>query len=854
VTQRTELAKILLVFLVTLCLYTATLLPDVLPADAGEFQLVATTAGVAHPPGYPLYTMLGWFSTQLPLGPSPAFRVNLLSAVISAATVALVFRAGQRLTGTGWGGLVAALAIGSATTFWATATQASIRPLVAFFTALCLDNLIAFGIEPVERRDRFLVIFAASLSLGLTHHLSLASVGLVSAIFLLFIDPGLVRNPHRWLRPLLAILPGLVVLLYLPLRGAAGAVQAPSDLDTLSGFLEHVLGQGFRGDMFAFATAQQLPSRLSLLPTLLRFQFNPALLIAAGLGSLWLLWRERKLALLLLGTFVLHTFLVLTYRAPQTVEYEMPAYVALAILAAAPIHALRDRQLVARTLMIVLLIGAGAANLASHLPSYVALTELEDTRAIAEPILADAPQNALILSDWHWVTPMRYLQYVEGVRPDLTIRYVYPIPGRDYAQVWLELIENAAPGTSVVVTHRFAEVEAVGHTLSPLGSAFLVDQDRDIAVSNTVEVELGEQLVLLGTDTLPSEGSAGTPLEVFLAWEQIAPQDNDLSVFVHLLGPDGRLWGQGRDHTYPVGSLGESSQQVERFVVTPFLHAPPGQYTLVAGAYQPQPDGWTRLTTDDGADLVTLGSVLLNPRRYPPASQHPFLLPRPVGSDLALVGVDYDCSVPGQLRVYLHWRGPSAGEAIQLQYSDAPALQSSLPHSEEPGYFTTVYDLPAGSRTVSVAVGGRTVRLANPSSEDLYVPLGGEVALVGLDKPDLPLPAGSEATVTFHFLALRPLHYDRHVTSRLVGDTYAWWSQEDGTPALGGIPTFKWVSGSQVADRRTLAIPADAGAGQATLYVGLYDAFSGEPLSVLDERYSEYAGSLPITTLTISTP
>ena len=161
------------IFLAFLALYTATLLPDVLPADSGEFQLVAATAGVAHSPGYPLYTMLGWLFAHLPLGPGPAWRVNFFSAVIAAATVALVFHTARRMTCSVWGGLAAALTLGSATTFWATATTASIRPLTAFFTALCLYALVEYKSRVAASTsppDRWLVLFALALSLGLAHH------------------------------------------------------------------------------------------------------------------------------------------------------------------------------------------------------------------------------------------------------------------------------------------------------------------------------------------------------------------------------------------------------------------------------------------------------------------------------------------------------------------------------------------------------------------------------------------------------------------------------------------------------------------------------------------------------------
>jgi len=840
------------VFLAAFALYAATLLPDVLPADAGEFQLVAATGGVAHPPGYPLYTMLGWLATRLPLGPGPMWRVNLLSAVVAALTVSLLFRAGRRLTGSLWGGLVAALTLASATTFWATATQASIRPLVAFFTALCLDAVIAYRRAPAARRDRYLVLFALALSLGLTHHLSLAFSGLAFLAYLLLVDPRLALMPRRWWRPAVAALPGLLVLVYLPLRAAASALQAPPDLATLPGFLEHVLGQGFRGDMFAFATAEHLPARLTLLLPLLDFQFNRPLLLAAGLGALLLLWKDRRLAVLLVGSFLVHTFVTLTYRAPQTVEYEMPAYASLALLVAVPLGAVRRlRPAAVRVLLAVLLLVAGGANLAARLPSFVTLARTEDTRAVVEPILRGAPRDALILADWHWVTPMQVLQQLEGLRPDLEVRYVYP-QGPDYWRVWLERIEAALPERPVVVTHYFAEVEAAGHSFAPLGSAFLVDDVPDLPLARPLDVVLGQQARLAGVGSLPEDGWPGVPMEVTLAWEPVAALEEEVAVFVHLMGPDGRLWGYGRDRGYSAGSLAVGQRRVERFVVTPYLHVPPGRYTLVAGAYRPQEDGWVRLAAPDGTELVPLGEVTVHPAPNPPASTHTFLIARPLLSRPGLVGVDYDLSVPGQQRIYLHWRGPAAGEEVRLLAGEQEQVAFSLPAVAEPGYFTTAHDLPASSSGLRVLFAGHEVSLPEPGPGERYVPFGGEVALVGLDGAVESLSPGSELAATFRLLALRPLLHDRHVAARLVGEGYGWWSQDGGTPALGAIPTLKWIAGSQVPDRRVLSVSPHAPAGSATLYLVLYDAFTGRPLPVLDERFLEFGEALPVVSLPVA--
>jgi hypothetical protein len=68
----------------------------VLPADNGEFQLVAWKLGIAHPPGYPLYTMIGWLFSRF--FASPAFALNLLSAILAAITLVIVNRTVRTLT------------------------------------------------------------------------------------------------------------------------------------------------------------------------------------------------------------------------------------------------------------------------------------------------------------------------------------------------------------------------------------------------------------------------------------------------------------------------------------------------------------------------------------------------------------------------------------------------------------------------------------------------------------------------------------------------------------------------------------------------------------------------------------
>ena len=77
-----------------LAVYTCTMYRTVPGGDSGELIVAGCTAGVAHPPGYPTYTMLAILFHQVlaPWG-SPAWRINMLSVVLSTACAVQHFRA-----------------------------------------------------------------------------------------------------------------------------------------------------------------------------------------------------------------------------------------------------------------------------------------------------------------------------------------------------------------------------------------------------------------------------------------------------------------------------------------------------------------------------------------------------------------------------------------------------------------------------------------------------------------------------------------------------------------------------------------------------------------------------------------
>ena len=810
-----------------LALYIATLAPDLLAADNGEYQLIAATLGVAHPPGFPLYTLLGNLFTRLPIGPTAAYRVNLLSAFTSTATLLIVLATVWRLTKSYMGSMVSVLALASATTFWAQATTANIRSLTALFAALAFFALIGFRqatqSHNQKQADRYLILFALALGFGLGHHLSLAFMALIFLLFILLVDPAFIKTPRRWLKPILAGLVGFLPLLYLPLRAHAAVPGATANLATLPGFLNHTLALGFSGDFFYYTQPALLWQRLLVMGNVMTFQFADWLLAGMIFGLLLMLWRDRLLALLLGGSFAIHLFITATYRAPQTVEYMLPAYIPAVICLGYGIGFLvsftfkrRWVTAVAYTLAALLLITAVRQTIA-HYPSYTTLSQftLRDT---LQPLLTEAPADSIILADWHFATPLWYLQEVEGQRPDVDVEFVYPRTA-DYGADWATRIqEELDNGRSVISTHYDEIAYATLPPAESVGDAFLFRQEPRTTLPDTftpLNLVLGDTIEVFGYELGKTAVEIGQETTLTIAWQSISNPStgsgqvlqSPISLFTHLVSPDGQLYAQ---HDLPAVSQPEGIT-LTQFRLTPRLGAQPNDYAIMIGAYDSQP-----LLNTDGEPRTAVATLPVQAMNWAPYTQNP--MKRPLADhSRTLIGYDWDNSIDSAQRLYLHW-----------QTND--------------GYITEVDSITDGryipDSLISAWGFNEETWSPSPNSTQHYVPLGQGIVWTG----DLLTNIDSPILLPQHFAASYPLTQDLVISTRLIGyeeDGYhwAWTDQNDAVPAMGAIPTLKWIAGSEIRSPHFLTVSDNATPDQtigATLR--LYDAFTNRPLPILDER------------------
>ena len=179
-----------------LALYAATLPRTVVLEDDGLFLMAGEHLGVAHPPGYPLYTALCWLFMRLP--GNPAVLGHLSSAVLGALACAALYGC-ARLLGSGrMAALGAAWLFGASGHFWSQAIIAEVYTLnaLAFFACYALI-LHAVANTPATRRGRppartranppgirSWIGAAAAFGLGLANHwplMVLAAPGLALA-------------------------------------------------------------------------------------------------------------------------------------------------------------------------------------------------------------------------------------------------------------------------------------------------------------------------------------------------------------------------------------------------------------------------------------------------------------------------------------------------------------------------------------------------------------------------------------------------------------------------------------------------------------------------------------------------
>jgi len=409
-----------------LLVYVRTLAPDVVAGDGADLQTAAGLPGIAHPPGYPLFTMLGWLFSRF--SDSPAWSVNLLTAVCGAMAAGVLTWLVADLTGLWAAGLVAGACLGLAPLCWQHAVAAEVFTLNNLLAAV----LLALGLRLSRRPDAAtLVGLAGVLGLSLSHHHTVVLI-VPGLAWLAWPARHLLRGRTLALA-VSALGTGLLPYLY-PLIRAQDNPGLNWDDPRNLGALWHLFRRADYGSLSLLPESVrglfQEASPLDQLPVYLQTMLGGSHLVVAGLilaGAWWLARRDHRALGALLGVWFVSGPAFLMYaRYPLedpfwvgvVQRFYLLPHVALSILAGCSVAwAGRRRALPVGLALTALVAGLGFA----HLPE---VDHSQDTvaRDYVENLLQGVPQDALLLTSGD--APgmlLEYVRYVEGRRTDLVI-------------------------------------------------------------------------------------------------------------------------------------------------------------------------------------------------------------------------------------------------------------------------------------------------------------------------------------------------------------------------------------------------------------------------------------------------
>lgn len=409
---------------ILLLLYLLTLCPTVYVGDSGELVTAAYELGVAHPPGYPLYVLLARLATLFPFG-EIAFRVNLLSAVASAAAglVLTMTVTGARFAGAHSpsgrrNGFLAPRSIAAAalvltlfasSLFWLESVKAEVYTLHALLIALVLYT--------ADRRQYVLSLFLVGLGAGNHQTIVLLAPGI---LYLMYARGDM--NATRLLRGILFAIVASSLYLILLIRpdGDVFAWRKPNDL---AGLWAHLM-------RLQYGELSTLPRSASLLVqqalyfvVLLVKAFPPALLLPWALVNAWR-QGERSRSILIHFVFTGPLLLVLLNHGTGALDgsvasvYYIPAAIC-ALLITAPLiidfEKAKSNSIAYAALALPVILVIAGWNTCNARGMTLA-------REVAAATLAAVPQDGYLLTEGDNNTfPLFYAQRVLGERPDVTI-------------------------------------------------------------------------------------------------------------------------------------------------------------------------------------------------------------------------------------------------------------------------------------------------------------------------------------------------------------------------------------------------------------------------------------------------
>ncbi len=438
---------LLLSFIIPFIVYYLTTNPNLTFTDNGELAGVCSTLGIAHPTGYPLFTVLGYLWHLLPLSSDKIFQLNLFAAFWTSTAVSLFFIANalflqliqrerahhreqsnrsqpseknnNRIHAIYLISFITSLVFAFSRTIWGEATSLEVYSLqLALFNLLflCIFLVLYYKYEL-----KYLFLLAFVLGLSFSNHLT--TLLIVPTILIMYFrrQSEKIELSSARIKGLFALsipfLIGISFYLYLPLRSQFqplfnwGWVSRSWDK-----FFYHISGKQYR--VWMFSSLDTVGENFNKFLAVLPFEFAWVGLLFVIVGFFYLLKKQRYLLSLLLISFFACLFYSLNYQIHDIETYFSLALISLFFILSSGLYYFWEKA--KNWIYITLLIPMGLL-LMNFFINDESKNNLVPT--YTKNLVDNLEPNAVVISaQWDFFcSAFWYLQRVENYRNDIVL-------------------------------------------------------------------------------------------------------------------------------------------------------------------------------------------------------------------------------------------------------------------------------------------------------------------------------------------------------------------------------------------------------------------------------------------------
>lgn len=449
--------------LVVFIVYIFTLAPSVVQIDSGELAAVQATLGIAHPTGYPLFTVLGYLFSLIPLPFTKIFQLNLLAAIYCSAGIAVfVYTAklvldnlesfssskvnttkkiknrkkseNEKINHTTpyltetikyITAIAGGLCLAFSETFWLQSTSVEVYSLHVLLMNVIILFLINAYLSDKEANYnsniKLWVIFSAFLALGFTNHMTTLLI-IPGAVYLFLsknkFDAASIKKIFLMLIVFFPVL--FLIYSYLPIRALQNPVLNWGNPIDFERILRHVTGKQYQVWLFASTESAKLQfiHFIETMPG--QFSVNLVLFII-GIFASYIY--AKKFFIFLITSFSFTVLYSINYDIHDIDPYFLLAYVMtgyFVVFGILKLFSLRKRKFFPAIFAIIIVLISIQLYMNFNKVDQSEVYTYEDyTRSILNSV---SPGSIIFSYQWdYFVSASYYFRYVENYRKDVAI-------------------------------------------------------------------------------------------------------------------------------------------------------------------------------------------------------------------------------------------------------------------------------------------------------------------------------------------------------------------------------------------------------------------------------------------------